>query len=1570
MRQSAQDSETHREDDDEMNDDAVPMTVTFSTPRRKQQKSNGSFKFSVTPEPSRNRLSTYKGRNVAAELEESPARYSPGKVKKAVRSFAQFLHFLSVFRVLWCYLEKQDEHHQEHELMPLIIQRFAELGAVIESQKRHIDRWKGKELDLAIEEAQQNMELVQALGEQIQTQELQIADLTVKGQQWEEKYQLAAQEIEILKKQGTFQIQQLQREVTMLRQAGVQVEKKLKDREVLDKTTNDTLLSQLEQFKRDSGIVKQENTRLKQQLLNQSNEMHAFEQQTRELQDQYEAQITKTIKLEQDAKAWQVRYQEENYRVDELNKEVNRSKDDLRQREIDWKQLVEQNRKLQEHVDRMAQEHEKQLADQHKHRSEVETERQRLTKALEQESLRFKKLSQEANQTRAQIEAQAMAAMKERERQLLDEKARVEDELQHQFHKINEENIELRATVENLKDMNRRKSTEIGRLMTSAQEVEKQNQSRIMEAQKMQQLAEEAARAKHQLEILSKELAAKHAAQEEAMKVQSAEFENQYNDFVSQVENQFNEMTHENGELRARLEETVKTTELLKSQSVVEKEELSRCQTECTKLQRRLEDGSREYGSLKQELENHVQELELRNTQNAHLSAQIAHLMSSDNERKNEMDLLQAERLRLEERNQDSQRLVEETRAQAEALMEEAHRVHDHSIEQQATHDNTVRLLHEEIEAINRNLMTLLSEKETLEAQITTDRTEIDQWKTSVQQLEHDKRQLKYQMEELMRQATEKIESQKQSAAMVTKDGQSQLQKLTSQLLQCNTQIIDGQQQLRNMQELVRSHEEKILSQQYEVESLQLKNEQLSNEYNSLVGEKREFERKLRQHGMIILREGQFSMEDDICQILDRLVREMDRRIKEEEDKAVQLQVEMDSKVDTQVRQMDEERVKLSEENARLQQDLGCFAAELEKLDSELLQLQQEREEREESLNQMQQTIAAYEEDRHTQSDAIDASKRLDASYKELSAMYEQYKQNMTIQLEEKDRLVIEMQDDMAELQTKLEQEKEMTRHLMESSQKEKHEHSKELFEAKERQRNQVQELEASVKDLQNKLSERKQSDASKKLLQAHVKELETSVKRLQHELAVSQQATNARDQSAMHESLQKEREYRALQAQHDTVMTESAEIRKNMKAKLEEIDRLYEENKRLHEVIKENTVEIDSARSQLHLFEQLTRKLEKLQDDLAAREDERRQHYDEMSAKEKELQHSCDTAGRLKRYYEDAMHEKDDETVLLKKQNAVLREQLKKVEQTKASTNEAHTAAQEEAKKELKQACDQSAQREQELLSQIAQLEASRMSLLHQFRYEMMKLNVEIGEADADQIDDKAFHRGILEVSVLLRSFQERESRQIALVKQKEKLINELNMRLEGVEHSSRICECKLSKRDNSRERKNMFFQQVEDISNKMSKLKVENQKLRDHCTTLNNKDKRESNFEWKERCAKLQKHVRDLNTKLKENYVSKNDIVALEKEVENLTNQMVEKDMQLQSLRETQRMKNRGEPRRPRDLLEEKVMALNDHLTGLMTENMQLQHSIEQYAVQYGPLDTTKMTGVIGNSGIQIPA
>ncbi|KAG3118814.1 hypothetical protein PI125_g2553 [Phytophthora idaei] len=1565
MKRSAQDVAMNGESkhEDEMVDAVPPMPAGFSTPRRKGKKANGGFEFSVTPEPSRRRLSTSRGRQGAGGLEESPARYSPSKVKAAVRSFADFLHFL-----------EQEEHQQEHALMPVIIQRFAELGAVIESQKRHIDRWKGKELDLAIEEAQQNLELIRELGESIQKQELQIAELTVEKQKWEEKYHLAAQEVETLKKQGTYQIQQLRSEVSMLRQAGIEVENKLKERDTSVtslKKSNDSLLSQLEQIKRNSSTIMQENTTLKQQGTHRSSEMRALEQQIQDMREHYESAANKANELEQDVAAWQKKYEEKTHRMSELENALNHGRQEMGQREGNFKELMAKNRKLQEHVDRMAQEHEKQLAEQHKYRSEVEAERQRLTQVLQQESTRFQNLREEAGEARAQIEAQAMAAMKQREQQLLDEKARVEEELQLQFSKINQENIELRATVDNLKDINRRKSTEMGRLMATTQEAEQQNQSRLMEAQKMQQLTEEIARAKHQMEVLSKDLAAKESAHDEAMKSQSAEFENQYSDFVSQVEGQFNEMTQENEQLRADLEEAAKKLGMYEGQVTVGGEELNKWRSECEKLQHQLHEGGRENDSLKRELEHRLQELELRNKENAELSARIEQFLSPDNERTREVELLQGERSRLEEQNRELQRLTEETRADAEATLEEARRVHDRSVEDKIAHENTVRSLCEEREALNRNLMTLSSEKLALESQTTTARNEIEHWKTSVHQLESDKRGLELRLQEVMRQATEQIETQKQSAVMATEDGRTQLQKLTAQLVQRDAQMSEGHQQLRSMQDMVRSLEEKLRAQQYEAESLQMKNEQLTIQLDALRNEKRGLEDVMRQHSTSILREG---LEEGLSHRLERLAHEMERRVQEESEKAVHLQAVLDSKLDTQLQHSSEERVRLEQENARLQRELETYAAELEKLDAELLQLQREREEQDRVLGDMQQTIAAYEEDQRTRNNASDDFMRLDTIQNELKATHEQFKHDILAQLQEKEKEVAELQDDMTELQSKLDQEKEMTRHLMDRSHSEKQEHGKELTEVEEKQQRRVKELEASVKELQHKLEVREQSTAGKE--QTRVKELEASVKRLQHDLQVSQQSMTGKEQSAMHEKLQREREHRALQARYDSLATENAATHKKMDAKLEEVehlhqevDQLHEEIERLNEEILDNTAEMDNARGHLHVSEQLTMKLEELQDELTAREDEARQRDAELAAKEEELQLTRDAEEELKRQLQDKVHDKENDAASLKQQNAKLREQLKRVAQTKLSSDEAAAAARETAMKELEKAYDQSVQREQELTSQIAQLEESKTSLLNQFRREMRKLNVEFGaKADGNTVDDSAFLRGIMEVSALLRSYQVRETRQDALIHRKEKQINELKVRLDEVERSFRIRDSKQDKHDELRVREESLYEQVEAMSEEVSKLKLENRELRESPTSA------EDVCEWEERCAKLKNRVRELkeaNAKLKDRRFSKADMKALVKEVEKLTSQVLEKDLQLQALRnhETSRPAANGS-RGSRALLEEKVMVLNDHLTGLMTENMQLQHSVEQYAVQYGPLDDASTNGVIGNSGIRVPA
>ncbi|KAE9351709.1 hypothetical protein PF008_g5803 [Phytophthora fragariae] len=1623
MMRSAKDvsmgGESKHEDEEEMDDVVPPMAAGFSTPRRRQQTSD-NFEFSVTPEPSRRRLSSSRGRQPPVGLEESPARYSPSKVKAAVRSFADFLHFL-----------EQEEHQQEHTLMPVIIQRFAELGAVIESQKRHIDRWKGKELDLAIEEAQQNLELIRELGETIQKQELQIASDKVEKQQWEEKYHLAAQEVESLKKQGTYQIQQLRSEVAMLRQAGVDVETKLKEREAafdsLQKS-NETLKSQLQKMEQDSSVVVQENTTLKQREVHQSEEMRTLERQIDELREHYESVASKATELERNVATWQAKYEEKERQVGQLEDALHHGRQEMGQREGNLERLIAENRKLQEHADRMAQEHEKQLADQHKYRSEVEAEHQKLSQALQQESTRFQKLKKEAGEVRAQIEAQAMSAMKQREQQLLDEKSRVEEELQQQFSKINQENIELRAKVESLKDINRRKSTEIGRLMASSQEAEQQQQSRNAEAKKMQQFTEEVTRAKQQLEALSKELAAKDAAHAEAMKSQSTEFENQYNDFVAQVEEQFNELTRENEQLRADIDEAANKLQVYEGQSLAGGEELSKWRMECEKLQHQLLEGTRENDSLKREIEHRLQEIEAKNKENAELNAHIEQFLSPDNERTREVELLQRERVRLEEQNRELQGQIETIRVEADARLNEAQQIHSRYLEEKTAHENTVRSLCEEKEEMNRTMLVLSSEKSTLEFQVTSVRAEVEHWKAAVQQLENDKRELELRIQEVMRQATEQIESQKQSAAMTTEDGRTQLQKLTAQLVQRDTQMSEGHQQLRTLQDTVRSLEDKLRAQQYDYESLQMKNEQLTIEIESLHNEKHELELIMRQHRSSLLRADQ--PVGDISLRLGQMPHEMDQRVQEESDKANHLQAVLDSQLDAEQQRLTDEKRELEEEISRLQRQHEENAVEFEKLDSDFLHLQHGREEQERAIEEMQQTISAHEESKWRQGAVNEDIKRLEAERKELEATHQKFKTDIMAQLKEKDNKMADLEDDISELQSKLDQEKEMTRHLMDRSNAEKLEHadglskdqtrvreleaslkrlqrrlevSEQSVTEKKEQQARVGELEALVKELQCRLEASEQSVTEKMEQQARVEELEASVKRLQHKLQVSEQSVAGKEQNAMHEKLQKEREYRSLQARYDDLAAENVATLKKMDAKVEEvkhlhqeIDQLREEIEQLHEEIRDNTAEMDNARSHLHVSEQLTTKLEEMQDELAAREEESRHHESELAAKEEELQRARDAEQELKRHLEEKMNEKEDEVASLQEQNTKFREQLKRMAQTKLSSKqstEADAAARETKMKELEEAYEQSVQKEQELTSQIAQLEDAKSAMLNQFRREMRKLNIEFGtqssSGDGGNVDESAFHRGIMEVSYLLRSYQDRETRQDALIHRKEKQINDLKAQLDELEHSLPLHDDEMKKHEEQlqRERERSFHQQIENMSEEVSKLELENRELRENPSIdTNGEASAEVVREWEDKCAKLQHRVRELkeaNSKLKESRFSKADMKALVKEVENLTSQMLEKDMQLQALRkrEASRLKSSTTSagatgsRRSKDLLialqekEDKIMVLNDHLTGLMTENMRLQHSTEQYVVQYGPLDDATTNGVIGNSGIRVP-
>ncbi|KAI9910080.1 hypothetical protein PsorP6_011085 [Peronosclerospora sorghi] len=86
----------------------------------------------------------------------------------------------------------------------------------------------------------------------------------------------------------------------------------------------------------------------------------------------------------------------------------------------------------------------------------------------------------------------------------------------------------------------------------------------------------------------------------------------------------------------------------------------------------------------------------------------------------------------------------------------------------------------------------------------------------------------------------------------------------------------------------------------------------------------------------------------------------------------------------------------------------------------------------------------------------------------------------------------------------------------------------------------------------------------------------------------------------------------------------------------------------------------MDTARNHLHVSEQMTLKLESMQDELAARANEVRQHESDLAVEDDELLRAQEDADELKLHLENQILSKV-EVMLLKKENAILQEQLER---------------------------------------------------------------------------------------------------------------------------------------------------------------------------------------------------------------------------------------------------------------------------------------------------------------------
>ncbi|KAI9920599.1 hypothetical protein PsorP6_001913 [Peronosclerospora sorghi] len=235
--------------------------------------------------------------------------------------------------------------------------------------------------------------------------------------------------------------------------------------------------------------------------------------------------------------------------------------------------------------------------------------------------------------------------------------------------------------------------------MVVSQETERQKEIHSVHTQRMQQLQEEFDRVKYQNNKFLQDMATKDATYEETIKLKSGRFETLYNELFSQVTNQNNDLTRENEQLREELDDAAEKVEMYKGKLSL------------------------------QSFNRRAHDLELKNKKNAELHAQIERLKSPDNERMKDVERIQHERIELEEQNLEFQSQLELIRVEADLRLNEAHQVHIHALEQESAHENTIRLLCEDKEALNRDTIALESEISALEFQVSTAHNEVERLK-------------------------------------------------------------------------------------------------------------------------------------------------------------------------------------------------------------------------------------------------------------------------------------------------------------------------------------------------------------------------------------------------------------------------------------------------------------------------------------------------------------------------------------------------------------------------------------------------------------------------------------------------------------------------------------------------------------------------------------------------------------------------------------------------------------------------------------------------------------------------
>lgn len=1313
-----------------------------------------------------------------------------------------------------------------------------------------------------------------------------------------EKFQLAAQENENLKREGTLQIQKLTSQVTQLTRMNTEMESVTQERQSVIETIqkdNEQYQNKLKQLDDQRSRVLHDNERLGQQQGQQVAILQNYEQQITELKETCQAEKQRAGALDRELTAWKQKLHEQEQSTAELESVLDNERRERGHQAGNMNQVMTEAHRLQDQLNATKLDYEQKLQKQQELITTLETSRRETMEQLQSASDRYSELLRESTQ---QHEAESASAMRQLEDNFLLEKNRLGEQMGQELLQLRQQNSALQAEMQSLKELGERKNEEFNQLMASHQEIElHRSESRPEDAEAIQHLQEELEKAITDNEELFKELGDKEELHQEDLRVQAEEFEAQYNDFVKQVEEQFGEASNESGNLRAQLDEltaeykqVLHNAELL---SIAKEDDATKWTAEREQLRSKIDVSDRQLTALHREVDLRRQELELKDTENRALREQVDSYLSPNNETTKQVELLQRERLRLEEQNLEVRRQFESVQKEMDAKIEEANEYHLRTVEQESTHRQTIRSLYTEKEEVSRNMMSLATEKATMELQLSAATREKDELLETSKRLDKEKRALEAKLQDLMKEATERLQSQEQNATMNNQDAQAQLNKMGVELRQRDEQMTRGQQQLRELQATIQGLETRNRQLERELETANAWTVRMKSDVETLHNEKRALENIQLSDKNSNVFEHQRAL-DDLSAMYERYKSELMSRVHEEEGKAHQLQAQLNV--------VDEHH-----------------HAEVSDLLNQLQNAQNSLDELQVQCHDLERENQSINHDISTQRSILEEAKHLEIQYNELHHIHEQLKIDMTGQNADSATTIAELEEHAANLQVTLEREQHAVQQL----------------------RN------------QNHAGNNQFSDNAKTLraLRDQVRELELANEQLRRQMQTSEQKQIAKEQSVLHENLQKERETRSLQSRCEGLEIEISTLRRELaekKQQNEEWERILNERGGESELARRNAaVQTSSSVNQMQRefqtqrrkFEsqiddltrardavssekrQLEKELNRADEELAATRSANEERIRELNSKDPEINRLNQAIGRHVQELEqkeaevesfrrdtdefihqlekkdeiiealhqvnqdqlDTLDDKDSELAAVSRANSDHMQQLAvKDEELSGLRRENRKRLVELNRKEdelanlkldseeqlsklqsmeqrgmrrsersgdydrvesalqgrltsLQRKYDQVVEREENLANEVAALKADKLEMKATIKRELRKLNLadDVGSSLDARSKDAVVRIELLHVFELVQSYQAKQSRQDALILSKEAQIADLSAQVKDLKASMKTFESETKAKQQHYELDvNDFDKEVEQMSQEVSRLKLENRRLREKST------------------------------------------------------------------------------------------------------------------------------------------